>query len=121
MSKQEHLQSLVHLFNEHSRSNVLITKRCAELKEEKHYIVHYLKKVDTKVGDAVIAALSDSPYKDGDAPKFQVFLPKRFTNILQNEDLDSIEPGTFYIISHGQSGNNSTELTLNFNNIDCKK
>lgn len=120
MSKQHHLQSLVDLFNEHSKSNLLPTKRCSELKEEKHYIVHFLKKIDTKVGDAVIAALSDSPYKQEDTPKFQVFLPKRFTTLLQNEDLDSIEPATFYLISHGQTGNNSTKLTLNLNNVECR-
>lgn len=116
MSKQH----LADLFNQHSRSSLLTTKRCSELKEEKHYIVHFLKKVDTKVGDAIVAALSDSPYKEGDAPKFQIFLPKRFTNLLQNEDLDNIEPGAFYLISHGQCGNNSTELTLNLSKADCK-
>lgn len=82
------------------------------MKEDKHYAIHYLKKMETSVGDAVIAALSDSPFKEGDVPKFQVFLPKRFVNQLQNEDVDYIQPGSFYLVSHGQMGNNTTELSL---------
>lgn len=112
MDKKQNLQSLVEIFNQHSKSNLLLTKKCSELKEDKHYSVHFLKKMDTSVGDAVIAALSDSPFKEGDLPKFQVFLPRRFVNLLQNEDLDSIQPGSLYIVSHGQTGNNTTELSL---------
>ncbi len=75
-----------------------------------------MKKMDTSVGEAVIAVLGDSPYKEGDKPKFQVYLPKRFVNVLMNEDLDSIKPGIFYLVSHGPSGNNSTEITIHVNN-----
>lgn len=98
MSKQHHLQSLVDLFNDNSKLNLLPIKKCSQLKEEKRYIVHFMKKIDTKVGDAVITALSDSPYMQEDTPKFQVFLPKRFTTLLQNEDLDSVEPGTSLMV-----------------------
>jgi len=111
----DNLQSLVELFNQHSKSKVLATKKCTDLKEEKHYIIHNLKKIDTSVGDGILAALSEAPFKEGDTPKFQVFLPKRFVNILQNEDLDSIAPGKLYLVSHGPSGNNTTELSLHLN------
>jgi hypothetical protein len=112
MDKKQNLQSLVETFNQHSKSSLLLTKKCSELKEDKHYSVHFLKKMETSVGDAVVAALSDSPFKEGDRPKFQVFLPRRFVNLLQNEDLDAIQPGSLYIVSHGQTGNNTTELSL---------
>ena len=112
-SQQQQLQSLVDLFNQHSESKGLPTKKCSDLKEDKHYIVHTLKKMDTSVGDAIMASLSDSPYCDGDVPKFQVFLPKRFVVQLQNENLDLILPGMLYVVSHGPSGNGSTSLTLN--------
>lgn len=110
------LQSLVELFNDHSKSKILPTRKCLDLKEEKNYSIHYFKRIDTSVGDGILAALSDSPYKEGDVPRFQVFLPKRFVNILQNEDLELIQPGKLYIVSHGQCGNNTTELTLHINN-----
>lgn len=106
------LQTLVDLFNQHSKSNLLPIKKCSDLKEKKQYTIHYLKKVDTTVGDGVIAALSEAPFKDGDLPKFQVFLPKRFVTLLQNEDVENIGAGKLCLVSHGQTGNNSTELTL---------
>lgn len=109
------LSSLVELFNKHSKSSLLATKKCHELKEDKHYIIHTLKKLDTMNGDAIISTLSEAPYKSGDQPKFQVFLPKRFVTLLQNEDLDSIAPGKLYLVSHGSTGNNSTELSLHMN------
>ena len=71
-----------------------------------------MKKMETSVGDAILVSLSDAPYTNGDEAKFQMFLPKRFVNLLQNEDLDNIQPGTLYIVSHGASGNKSTELSL---------
>ena len=74
-----------------------------------------MKKMETTVGEAVVAILGDSPFKEGDSPKFQVYLPKRFVNILMNEDLDSINPGVLYLVSHGPSTNNSTEMTLHLN------
>ena len=72
--------------------------------------------MDTAVGDAIVAALSDAPYQEGDLPRFQVFLPKRFVTILQNEDLTSIQPGDIILMSHGSSGNGSTELSLHLTN-----
>ena len=71
-----------------------------------------MKKVDTLHGDAIIVSLSEAPFTPGDEPKFQVFLPKRFVQLLQNEDLREIQPGALYLVAHGSSGNNSTELTL---------
>lgn len=106
------LQTLVEQFNAQSKSNILLTKKCSELKENKHYAVHNIKKIETSIGDAVLATLSDAPFTPGDEAKFQVFLPKRFVHLLQNEDLRSIEPGSLYLVSHGSSGNNSTELSL---------
>lgn len=116
MASPSPLQALTEKFNQHSKSDLLATKRCSDLQEKKHYAVHLMKKVDTSVGEAVIAVLGDSPYKEGDKPKFQVYLPKRFVNVLMNEDLDSIKPGVFYLVSHGPSGNNSTEITIHVNN-----
>lgn len=112
MSSQQLLQSLVDQFNTHSKSNVLLTKKCSELKENKHYTIHNIRKIDTTVGDAILVSLSDAPFSQGDGAKFQVFLPKRFVQLFQNEDLSIIEPGSLYLISHGASGNNSTELSL---------
>lgn len=109
------LQDITNLFNQHSKSTLLVTKKCYELKEERRYAVHAFKRIDTSVGDGIIATLSEAPYKNGDHPKFQIFLPKRFVITLQNEDLESIQPGTLYIVSHGSSGNNSTELSLEVN------
>lgn len=117
MSSQPFLQSLVEQFNAQSKSNVLLTKKCSELKEQKHYIVHTMKKVDTVIGDAILVSLSDAPFSQGDEAKFQVFLPKRFVHLLQNEDLTNIEPGSLFLISHGVSGNNSTELSIH---LSCK-
>lgn len=68
--------------------------------------------MDTTMGDAVVAKLGDAPFGEGDLPKFQVFLPKRFVHILQNEDFTTIAPGSLYIVSNGQSGNNSVELNM---------
>lgn len=111
MSAQR-LQELADLFNKHSKSSVLATKKCSELKEERRYTIHGFKRIDTSVGDGILAALSEAPYRDGDLAKFQVFLPKRFVSLLQNEDIDSIPSGKMYLVSHGSSGNNSTELSL---------
>lgn len=112
MASTNNFQSLADKFNQHSRSDLLTTKKCSDLQEKKHYAVHSMKKTETSVGGAVIAVLGDSPYKEGDMPKFQIYLPKRFVNLLMNEDLDSIKPGVFYLVSHGPSSNNSTEITL---------
>jgi len=112
MASQQFLQSLVEQFNNHSKSNILITKKCSDLKENKHYIVHTIKKIETTHGDAILMSLSDAPFTVGSEAKFQVFLPKRFVHLLQNEDLAAIEPGSLYLVSHGVSGNNSTELSL---------
>lgn len=114
MSSQN-LQTLTDLFNTHSKSSLLATRKCSELKEERRYIVHTFRRIDTSVGDGIIAALSEAPYKDGDRARFQIFLPKRFVSLLQNEDFSSIKPGSLYIVSHGSSGNNSTELSLHVN------
>ena len=116
MALSQHLHSLVDQFNQHSTSNILLTKKCSDLKEDKHYIVHMMKKLDTAVGDAVLAALGDSPYNEEDGPKFQVFLPRRFVTLLQNENVEEIKPGMLYLVSHGPSGNGSTALTLHVNN-----
>jgi hypothetical protein len=112
MASQEFLQSLVEQFNTQSKSNLLPTKKSSELKEQKHYIVHDMRKIETSCGDAILVSLSDAPYIVGDEPKFQMFLPKRFVHQLQNENLQDIKPGTLYIVSHGVSGNKSTELSL---------
>ena len=117
MDSTSQLQSLVDRFNQHSKSELLDTKKCSELQEKKHYSVYSLKKMDTSVGEAVIAVLGDSPYKEGDKPKFQIYLPRRFVNVLMNEDLDAVKPGTFYIVSHGPSGNKSTEITIHMNTM----
>ncbi len=111
----QNLQDLAKLFNQHSKSAVLVTKKCNELKEERRYVVHAFKRIDTSVGDGILATLSEAPFKEGDHPKFQIFLPKRFVITLQNEHLDVVQPGKLYIVSHGSSGNNSTELTLHVN------
>lgn len=116
MASSSPLQTLAERFNQHSKSELLTTKRCSELQEKKHYSVHSMKKMDTSVGEAVIAVLGDSPYKEEDKPKFQIYLPRRFVNALMNEDLDSIKPGMFYLVSHGPSGNNSTEITIHVYN-----
>ena len=68
--------------------------------------------METTHGEAILVTLSEAPFTPGDEAKFQVFLPKRFVQLLQNEDLRNIQPGSLYLVSHGVSGNNSTELTL---------
>lgn len=68
--------------------------------------------METTHGEAILVSLSEAPFTPGDEPKFQIFLPKRFVTLLQNEDLRAIQPGSLYLVSHGASGNNSTELTL---------
>src|SRR5436190_17515748 len=47
MDSQQFLQSLVDQFNTQSKSYTLLTKKCSELKEEKHYTVHNMRKLDT--------------------------------------------------------------------------
>ena len=116
MTSTDKLQSLAEKFNQYSRSDLLTTKKCSELKAKKQYTVHAMRKIDTSVGEAVIAVLGDSPYKEEDTSKFQIYLPKRFVNALENEDLDVVKPGAFYLVSHGPSTNNSTEITLHVNN-----
>lgn len=115
--QQQQLYDMVNLFNKQSKSAILITRKCSDLKEDKRYTVHKLKKTETSVGDAIIAFLSDTPYKEGEEPKFQVYLPKRFVTLLQNSDLESILPGDLFLVSHGPSGTNSVELTLHINNV----
>lgn len=111
MTSSEQLEAFANNFNSRSRSEILTVKKCSELQENKHYAVFALKKMETSIGQSVVAFLGDSPYREGSAPKFQVYLPKRHVNFLVNEDLDSISPGMLYLVSHGPS-NNSTELTL---------
>lgn len=111
-SKEQQLEEFVEKFNVRSKSELLTVKKCSELQENKHYSVHAMKKMETSLGQAVVAFLGDSPYKEGDNPKFQVYLPKRHVSFLVNEDLDAIVPGMFYLVSHGISSNNSPELTL---------
>lgn len=111
-SKEQQLENFADKFNIRSKSELLTVKKCSELQENRHYSVHAMKKTETSLGQAVIAVLGDSPYKEGDKPKFQVYLPKRHVSFLMNEDLDEIVPGMFYLVSHGISTNNSPELTL---------
>ena len=115
MNSETFLQRLVEEFNEYSKSSSLPTKKCTELKEHKHYIIHEMKKLETVHGDAIVVSLSDAPYTPGEEAKFQIYLPKRFVQLLQNEDLREVKPGSLYLISHGSSGNNSTELSLHIN------
>ncbi|WP_185964902.1 hypothetical protein, partial [Klebsiella pneumoniae] len=117
MAAKDQLDFFAEKFNQLSKSNLLTTKKCSDLQEKKHYALFTMKKLETSVGEAVVAVLGDSPYKEGDIPKFQIYLPKRLVNFLMNEDLDSIKPGMFYIVSHGSSANNSTEITLHVNNV----
>lgn len=116
MESKNYMEEIATRFNQQSKSDLLLLKKCYELKEEKHYFVYNFKKVETAVGDALLVSLSDTPYKDGEVAKFKVYLPKRFVILLQNEDLDSIAPGTFYLTSHGKCGNNSVELSLHLVN-----
>lgn len=111
MDSQQH-QTLVEKFNQHSKSEGQITKKCSDLKPGRRYSVHSFVKKDTRYGDAVIAVLGDFPFKEDDEPKLQVFLPKRFLDVLLNSDLEAIEPGQYYLVSHGAAGSKSTELTL---------
>lgn len=120
MANQQRLQSLVEIFNKKSKSDLLLTKKCSDLKEGKHYYIYSLKKMDTTVGDAILAKLSDTPFTDNGEAKFQVFLPKRFVNQLQNEDLNTIALGSLYLVSNGQSGNGSVELTMHVSENFCK-
>jgi hypothetical protein len=112
MASQHRLQSLVDIFNKKSKSDLLLTKKCSDLKEGKKYYIYSMKKMDTSVGDAILAKLSDNHITEGGEAKFQLFLPKRFVHQLQNEDLDTITPGSLYLISNGPSGNGSIELTI---------
>lgn len=117
MASKEQLEEFINKFNSRSKSELLTVKKCSELQENKNYSVHLMKKVETSLGEAVVALLGDYPYKTGDKPKFQVFLPKRLVAFLVNEDLDSIEPGMFHLVSHGMSSNNSPELTLHISKV----
>lgn len=119
MGSPQYLQNLVDQFNSQSKSSVIATRKCSELKEQKHYIIHTIRKIDTSVGDAILVTLSDAPYQEGDLPKFQIFLPKRFVHLLQNEDTSNIKPGTLYLMSHGTSGTSSTELSLHLVSKQC--
>lgn len=121
MANQQRLQSLVEVFNLKSKSDLLQTRKCSELKEGKHYIIHSLKKMETTIGDAVLAKLGDAPFTAGDLPKFQVFLPKRFVHLLQNEDLDSIAAGSLYMVSNGLCSSGSVELTIHVSDNGCPK
>ena len=116
MASQTVLQDMIEIFNKRSKSDLLLLKKCSDLKLDKHYIVHSLRRQDTTVGEGIVASLSETPYKEGDGPKFEIFLPRRFVSALQNEDLTAITPGTLYLVSHGSCGNNSTELSLHLVN-----
>jgi len=106
------LQRLADLFNERSKSSSLATKKCTNLKVNKQYAVHAFKKTYSKHGEAILVDLGDSPYIKGAEPNFKMFLPKRFVDLLKDEDLQIISGGKFYLVSHGASGGNSVELTL---------
>ena len=99
------LASIVDMFNERSKSELLVLKKCSELIERKHYIVHSMvKTTHEKYGDSILVKLSDAPYCEGDKPKFQLYLPSRFVTLLQNVDLRLVTPGSVYLVSHGMSG-----------------
>lgn len=115
MESPQSIKVLLEQFNANTKSSALPIKRCSELKENKHYIIHQIRKVDTTVGDAILVLLSNSPYKSGDGPKCQVFLPKRFVHLLENENLSNILPGMLYLQSHGVNGHNSSELSIHVN------
>lgn len=117
MASREQLEAFANNFNLRSRSEILTVKKCSELQEKKHYAIFALRKTETAVGQGVVAVLGDSPYHEGDVPKFQVYLPKRQVNFLMNEDLNLIAPGMLYLVSHGPS-NNSTELTIHLSKND---
>lgn len=121
MANQHQLQALVDTFNKKSKSDLLLTKKCSDLKEGKHYYIYSMKKMDTSVGDAILVKLSDTPSTDDGVAKFQVFLPKRFVHQLQNEDLESIAAGSLYLISNRQSGNGSVNLSINIVENSCTK
>lgn len=70
--------------------------------------------METTVGDAVLAKLSDVPFSKDAVAKFQVFLPKRFMHQLQNEELNSFEAGSLFMVSTiHESGNGSVEFKMN--------
>ena len=106
------LASIVDMFNERSKSELLVLKKCSDLVEHKHYIVHSMvKTTHEKFGDSILVKLSDSPYCEGDGPKFQLYLPSRFVTLLQNVDLRLVTPGSVYLVSRGMNGV-SPELEL---------
>lgn len=103
--------SLVAKFNQKSKAQTIVTKRCSELIPSRKYSLHKLMRKTSVHGECILAVLGGFPHNDEDE-RVQVFLPKRFCDILADEDLDSIPPGQYYLMSHGPSGNNSTELSL---------
>ena len=80
------------------------------LEVERPYLVTHAQRLETQYGPAILVTLRIDPTND-----VMVFLPKRFTDVLRDSDIDLINTGThtYHLVSHGCYPNGrSYKLTL---------
>ena len=77
----------------------------------KRYLITRAVRQTTQYGITILVTLSDDPTN----ANVRVFLPKRFAEVFEDADIDSINQGArhYYLISHGRTPNGrSFKLTL---------
>ena len=76
----------------------------------RRYLVTHAERQETQYGPAIPVTLRIDPTDD-----VRVFLPKRFTDVFRDSDIDLINAGTrtYHVVSHGRYPNGrSYKLTL---------
>ena len=66
-----------------NHKNPLTTKKINELPVNEFYPIYYSRRLQTKFGSAILVYLRDNK------ERFKVFLPKRFNNMIPDDDSDS--------------------------------
>ena len=80
------------------------------LKVGRRYLVTYAQRQNTQYGPAILVTLRIDPTND-----VRVFLPKRFTNVFRDSDIELINNSTraYHLVYHGRySDGRSYKLTL---------
>ena len=76
----------------------------------RRYLVTYAQRQETQYGPAILVTLRIDPTND-----VRVFLPKRFTNVFRNSDIELINKNTraYHLVYHGRyPDGRSYKLTL---------
>ena len=84
--------------------------RITTLEEGRRYPVTYAQRQQTQYGTSILLTLQYEPTSN-----VKVYIPKRFTEVFQDEDIEHINKGTrsYHLVYHGRYPNSrSFRLTL---------